>query len=112
MSDVAGRSVLDLLSEKLDEYVWGLQEIASGLERGHDVDMEALAEMKGRAHGCAMALALVTNPYAPDVATVKAAALERWENTYDVPPAPDPGKEERRARRLARREARQSSRNG
>jgi hypothetical protein len=99
VSGVAGKSVLDLLQEKLDEYVDALQAM-------EDPDGLPFAEMRGRAHGAAMCLALVLNPYAPDLAAVKAEALARWENQHDEP---EPGSV---AWRRARRQARRAARNG
>lgn len=36
-------------------------------------------EWRGQAQGVAYALAVLTNPYAPDVDKIRAEAMERWE---------------------------------
>lgn len=116
-----------MLWEQLEQFVDELQEIASGLEHGHDVDMEALAEMRGRAHAAAVCVALVTNPYDPDVAQVKSDAMDRWEMRQGVSDFQEKliqrtvrkanerttsmTDEERRSRREAR-QARRAARNG
>jgi hypothetical protein len=99
--DVRGKSLLDLLWEQLDQFVDDLQLVADVAD-----DSTTLWEARGRAHAAAVCVALATNPYHPQVDAIKAEAMERWENAHDVPPPPDPGTEERRARRRARREAR------
>lgn len=73
MADVAGKSVLDLLWERLDAFVDELMAPAHG---GGELE---LAERKGHAYGMAEAIALITNPYHPDIEAVRADAMERWE---------------------------------
>lgn len=94
MSDVTGKSVLDLLWEHLDDFVDAVQE---------PVNEEEADLSKGRAHGMAVAIALVTNPYDPDVDEVKAQAMERWADRSEVDSAPMDRSAARRARRAARR---------
>lgn len=115
-----GKSLLDLLWEQLDQFVDEYQEMTDGgfLE-------EAVAEARGRAHAAAVCVALVTNPYSPQVDAIKAEAMERWEQRQDEPTEPvrkpnertavttnggivRPTLAERRAARLARRAARNS----
>lgn len=118
MSDVAGKSVLDLLWEIMDRYVDDVQLIASG--DPDLMDLAALHEAKGRAHAMAVAISRVTNPYHSDVDEVKAQALERWERAGDEPVKPVRTRNERttsmtdaeRARRREQRKARRAARNG
>lgn len=107
MSDVSGKSVLDLLREQLDMFVASYQEVA----RDYGPTDSVVSEERGKCHGAACQLAFVLNPYAPDVAAVKAEALERWQNAHDVPDDPTPEREARMARRRARR-VRREARNG
>lgn len=106
MSDVAGKSVLDLLWEQLDQFMDELMD-----NEGAYSD-EGYGETKGRAYGMAQAIAIITNPYHVDIDAVRSDAVERWEQRSGVPQEPQDDHpaarryEERRARRLARRAAR------
>lgn len=42
-------------------------------------DYRAWGEERGKAQGVAYALAMMTNPYRPDVESIKAQAVARWE---------------------------------
>lgn len=112
MSDVAGKSVLDLLWERLDAFVNEL--MAKDMPHPDKTADPDFREIKGRAYGMAEAIALITNPYHPDIDAVRADAVERWEQRQGVPQEPQDDHpaarryEERRARRLARRAARNS----
>lgn len=110
MSDVAGKSVLDLLWEQMDQFVDAVQE---------PVNEDEAVNAKGRAHGMAVAIAVVTNPYAPDVAEVKQAAMDRWfdrveaeearlRNERSTLAAKIRSRAERRTRRQERRQSRNS----
>ena len=124
--DVRGKSLLDLLWEQLDQFVEELQVVADVNE-----DSTTLWEARGRAHATAVCVALVTNPYHPDVDSIKSDAMERWElrqgvsdyqeklvqkivrtrnerSTQEHLSEMEQRREERRARRLARRAARNS----
>jgi hypothetical protein len=108
--DVRGKSLLDLLWEHLDHFVDDLQLVDDVAD-----DSTTLWEARGRAHAAAVCVALATNPYHPNVAAVKAEALERWEQRYDVPPPAEPHGtpiSERGLARRARRQARRAARNG
>lgn len=126
MSDVAGKSVLDLMWERLDAFV---DELMAPAHEGGELER---VERKGHAYGMAEAIALITNPYHSDIDAVRADAMERWELRQGVsdyqgkliqetvrkhnerieePQDDHPAArryEERRARRLARRAARNS----
>lgn len=73
VADVAGKSVLDLLWEHLDAFV---DELMAPAHEGGELDR---AERKGHAYGMAEAIAVITNPYHPDIDAVRADAMERWE---------------------------------
>jgi hypothetical protein len=92
MSEVVGLSVLDLLWQKLDEVVDALDEgepekWADEHVRGKDPqDHSGVAsewmewgELRGRAQGLAQAIALLMNPYAPDVDAVRDQAMDRFD---------------------------------
>lgn len=109
MSELAGKSVLDLLWERLDAFV---DELMAPAHEGGELE---LAERKGHAYGMAEAIALVTNPYHPDIDAVRGEAMERWEQRNAVPPPPDPRGtpvSERGLARRRRRAARRALRNG
>lgn len=49
-----------------------------GLQHVRDV-WQAYGEERGKAQGTAYALAMMTNPYKPDIEGIRATAVERWE---------------------------------
>ena len=74
-SDCAGRSLLELMEDSLDEIVWQL-----ALAGAHpDTPDAATVLLRGRARGVAECIALVRTPYAPDVDAVRAAASSRYQ---------------------------------
>lgn len=73
MSQVAGKSLLDLMWEHLDRLMDELMVPA------HEGGEEELAELRGEARGWAEAIAITTDPYAPLVDAVREEAMERWE---------------------------------
>ena len=112
--DVRGKSLLDLLWEQMDQFVDAVQE---------PVNQDEFENAKGRAHGMAVAIALVTNPYHPDVDTIKSEAMERWAERGDLVESVRTRNErsteehlaeleQRRKERRARRQARRAARNG
>lgn len=120
--DVRGKSLLDLLWEQLVQFVDDVQYNGDEPDRDHDglvsaTAMQEWAEARGRAHAMAVAVALVTNPYHPDVAVIKDDAMERWELRQGIPDEPVRKPNERVARltpserRLAR-QRRRAARNG
>ena len=92
---VAGKSILDLLWEEMDDVVdllmeEGQPESWSGElfgmpqdEIGVVSEWQNWGEQRGRAQGLAYALAVILNPYAPDVPMIKAQAMARWEERAD-----------------------------
>lgn len=67
----AGRSLVQMMEDRLDEVVWDLQVAASS---GLPTDRFA-----GEAAGIAQCIAFVRTPYAPDVDAIKAASLQRYQ---------------------------------
>lgn len=62
-----GKSILEMMWDELDAIVERL--MGGG----------AAEDDKGRAQGVAMCIALVENPYLPDVERVREQAMDRWE---------------------------------
>jgi hypothetical protein len=50
-------------------------------------ELVAWGEARGRAQGLAMALAVLRNPYAPDIPSIKEEAYDRWTAQEDGPAA-------------------------
>lgn len=63
----SGKSILDLLWEELDAVVERLMARAAG------------EDDKGKAQGVAYAIAVILNPYLPNVEAVRDQAMLRWE---------------------------------
>lgn len=92
----AGPSLLERLWEELDAIMGRLMAdgppepkpeaiINHGLDRPDPLaewadTYRAWGEERGQAQGVAFAIALITNPYAPDLPAVKAEAVERWQD--------------------------------
>ena len=71
--DCAGRSILEMIEDELDKtFEW----LKGNLE---GQDERAIENAKGKAQGYAESLAIIRNPYYPNVNAVKAEAVERWE---------------------------------
>lgn len=97
----AGMSVLDIVWQELDDVMDLLMEqgtpekgrggLAGDFEhKNNPTEARILAEewfntlkewgeLRGQAQGLAFAIAVLTNPYAADVPTVKKEAMARWE---------------------------------
>lgn len=76
----AGKSILELMWDELDV----LMEI---LMAPSDFDLEEeVTWYRGRANGLATCIALVHNPYVPDVNAVRALAKERYEQMMNGEP--------------------------
>jgi hypothetical protein len=74
-----GRSILEQIWEELDSIMDQLRSSSPIPEvEGWD-GVRDRAELRGRAQGIAYAIAVIVNPYAPDVPEVKAEARKRWE---------------------------------
>lgn len=104
MSELAGKSVLDLLWERLDAFVDDLMSTA--------LLATPTEELKGRAYGMAEAIALITNPYHPDIEAVRGEAMGRWEQRQEVRTQNERTTLADRVQRRAERRARRLARNG
>jgi hypothetical protein len=100
----AGKSILDLLWEELDEVMDLLMEqgapdkdslaselhLTSALSVARQLatewysTLQEWGELRGQAQGLAYAIAVLTNPYAADVPTVKKEALARWQSRQNA----------------------------
>jgi len=74
-----GRSVLEQIWEELDAIMDRLRSGSPILEAEGWAGVRDRAELRGRAQGIALAISIITNPYAPDVPAVKVEARRRWE---------------------------------
>ena len=72
--DCAGKSIVEMLEDLLDGLVGWLK--TADPETTPDAELQ---EMKGRAAGVADCIAVIQNPYYPNVIQVKAAAVRRYE---------------------------------
>lgn len=70
----AGRSLIEMLEDQLDGYFNTLK----GLDM-ETADPLEVADLKGAARGVAESIAILLNPYYPNVDVVRAEAVERWE---------------------------------
>lgn len=75
----AGSSILEHLWQELDTVVLGIAQLeeAHPLQGRSAGDWVAISSLKGEALGLARAIAIMRNPYAPDVDAVRAEAMER-----------------------------------
>ena len=74
-----GRSILEQIWEELDSIMDRLRSGSPIPEAEGWTGVRDRAELRGRAQGIAYAIAVMTNPYAPDVPKIKAEARTRWE---------------------------------
>lgn len=75
----AGKSVVDLMEERLDLYIYTLMSDWVGEAAPSSTAEQAeYDQLKGRAQGVCEALALFANPYHPDQERVKALAMQRY----------------------------------
>lgn len=70
----SGRSLLEMLEDSLDEVV----DILKG-PMDHTYGDVEVATLKGKAQGFAESIAIIRNPYYPNVTAVRAESVERWE---------------------------------
>lgn len=68
----AGKSILEMLWEEMDSL---MERLMTGAEAEDGGD-------KFRAQGLAYAIAVMTNPYAPSVDSIREEAMERWDDTH------------------------------
>ena len=96
-----GKTILELLWDELDAIMDRLMSDGEA-EDGRD---------PGRAEGVAYCIAVMQNPYLPNIDAVREQAMERWENA--TPPEPAPKQQsfaEEAEARAARRRARRARR--
>lgn len=90
MHEHAGKSILDILWEELDNVYdqlvtedkpdkWTPHKASSATKVGDPDEWQAYGELRGQAQGLAYAIAVMQNPYEVDVPGVKRQARERWE---------------------------------
>lgn len=78
----AGRSILDILWDKVDETVSMIMEAE---DSAYESDDDAIPsdgvqdKLAGRAEGLCMAIAIIRNPYRPDLDAIKDEAMSRYE---------------------------------
>jgi hypothetical protein len=82
----AGRSILEILWEELDSIMDrlmgegkpGTSEGEFGCELGDPEQWQKYGEERGQGQGVAYCIAVMENPYAPDVPGIKVRAMNRW----------------------------------
>lgn len=82
----AGKSIIEILWEHLDDVMDKLMEEgkpesweSGSREVGVVGHWQQYGEERGQAQGLAYALAVMTNPYHPDMDGIRANAVKRWE---------------------------------
>jgi hypothetical protein len=76
-----GKSIIDLIWEQLLEAYDDLLEVQPLAERTTDIRAQAaLWHQKGACLGLATALAILHNPYSPDIDAIRKECVERYEN--------------------------------
>lgn len=83
-----GKSIIELIwDELMKEYEQALADakaLKNAEDHGNPLKDEHLLDIgqtRGRAQGFATAIAIITNPYAPNVDAIRQEAKERWENS-------------------------------
>lgn len=89
--DCGGKTILEMLWAELDAVMDRL--MSEPAEDGRD---------PGRAEGVAYCIAVMQNPYLPNIDAVRDQAMDRWEQQQAAPAPPAPAKD-RAAMRRARR---------
>lgn len=93
----AGRSIMEILWEELDDIMDRLMEDGepdvneydSGVQyQSIDVGeyteaVKLWGEERGKAQATAYAIAIMTNPYQPSIPDIKAEAMRRWQERQD-----------------------------
>jgi hypothetical protein len=74
-----GRGILGTLEDLLDVQVQALMTDWQGAPPDDLDEAEQLGDLKGFSRGLATAIAVMTNPYYPDVNSIRAAAMARYE---------------------------------
>lgn len=93
----AGRSIMEILWEELDDIMDRLMEDGEPSVNDHligkypiEYDIGELQEAfklwgeeRGKAQATAYAIAIMTNPYQPSIPDIKAEAMRRWQERQD-----------------------------
>lgn len=75
--ECAGMSIIEHIEVQLDQVIRTLMENAAG--EHVETDAETVALWRGQAQGLCEALAIIRNPYLPNIVAIKAEAMERYE---------------------------------
>lgn len=85
---VAGKSILEMLWEKLDSRLEQLmadgEPHPDGLPNYGRAEFAEWGRQQGRCEELAFAIALMTNPYEPDLPAIKEEAMRRWESANEM----------------------------
>jgi len=77
----AGRSIIEILWEYLDAEVEKVEDMADIEDDGGDhADWHEYGLAQGGAQALARAIAVMRNPYAPDVYAIKIEAMDRYDD--------------------------------
>ena len=76
--DCAGMSITEMIWLRLDKVV---DELKGDLSHQ---DERAIENAKGKAQGLAESLAIILNPYYPNVNAIRAMSVERWESRHEM----------------------------
>lgn len=75
--ECAGKSIIEHIETQLDQVIRTLMESAAGEHAITNPDDVVL--WRGQAQGLCEALAIIRNPYLPNIVAIKAEAMERYE---------------------------------
>lgn len=73
----AGRSLVEIMEEELDDVMTQLMENVYDEDEAEDA--ANLNLLRGKAQGISTCLAIIQNPYAPSIDGIKADAVRRYE---------------------------------
>lgn len=74
-SDCGGKSILEMYWDELDGLMLVLMD--------PDEDLASVEMRKGRAEGVAWCIAVLVNPYHPDINTIRAQAVDRYNDRIE-----------------------------
>ena len=79
----AGRSLLEMLWEELDSLVDHLYMEDDPEPGDPDSVFQEYGKLQGRAHGVSYAIAVIMNPYKPDLPAIKQEATDRAQDRME-----------------------------